>query len=64
MFYGWILLAALSLIYFLSLGSIYYGFSVVIPEVVASMGWSRTEVSAGFSIINLMLGCAPFVADG
>lgn len=63
MFYGWILLAALSLIYFLSLGSIYYGFSVVIPEVVASMGWSRTEVSAGFSIINLMLGCAPFVAD-
>lgn len=63
MFYGWILLAALSLIYFLSLGSIYYGFSVVIPEVVASMGWSRTEVSAAFSIINLMLGCAPFVAD-
>lgn len=63
MFYGWKLLAALSLIYFLSLGSIYYGFSIVIPSVVAGMGWSRTEVSAGFSIINLMLGCAPFLVD-
>ncbi len=63
MFYGWILLGALSFIYFLSIGSIFYGFSVVIPQIIENTGWTRAEVGAGFSVMTLTLGLSgPVVA--
>lgn len=56
MFYGWVILAALSAIYFFAVGTVVYGFSVIIPEMIRDMGWSRSEASLGFSILVLMLG--------
>ncbi len=56
MFYGWIILATLSAIYFFGVGTVVYGFSVIIPEMIKDMGWSRSEASLGFSILVLLLG--------
>ncbi len=56
MFYGWIILATLSAIYFFGVGTVVYGFSVIIPEMIKDMDWSRSEASLGFSILVLLLG--------
>ena len=56
MFYGWRLLAVLAFVYFLSIGSIFYGFSVVMPQMIEATGWSRAQASAGFSIVTVALG--------
>ncbi|HNV55158.1 MAG TPA: hypothetical protein PKO17_08320, partial [Pseudomonadales bacterium] len=62
-FYGWRLLAALSVIYFLSIGTLYYGLSITLPEFITTFGWSRAEASTGFSITTLSMGLAgPLVA--
>ena len=45
-FYGWRLLAALSVIYFLSIGTLYYGLSITLPEFITTFGWSRAEAGA------------------
>lgn len=58
MFYGWIILAALSAIYFFGVGTVVYGFSVIIPDIIKDMGWSRTQASLGFSILVLVLGAS------
>lgn len=63
MFYGWKLLVGLCAIYFLTTGSLFYGFGVVLPAMIADMGWSRTEASAGFSVLALVMGMSgPVVA--
>lgn len=56
MFYGWKLLATLCCIYFLTTGTVFYGFSVVLPAMITDMGWSRTEASLGFSLLFLIPG--------
>jgi MFS family permease len=61
-FYGWIILAALSAIYFFGVGTVVYGFSVIIPEIIKDMGWSRVDASLGFSILVLVLGVSGPVA--
>ncbi|MEQ8990911.1 MAG: MFS transporter [Pseudomonadales bacterium] len=63
MFYGWILLSTLSVIYFLSVGAIFYGFAAVIPQIIEDEGWSRVQVSAGFSILTAAAGLSgPLIA--
>lgn len=63
MFYGWKLLAVLAFVYFLSIGSIFYGFSVVMPQMIEATGWSRAQASAGFSVVTVALGFGgPLVA--
>ena len=62
MFYGWILLTALSAIYFFSVGTIFYGFSVIVPEMIRDMGWSRSQASLGFSLFGMALGLSGPVA--
>ena len=63
MFYGWTLLATLSFIYFIAIGTNFYGFSVIIPLMVEDLGWSRAEVGAGQSVIIATIGfCGPLVA--
>ena len=42
MFYGWIILAAVTCVYFLGVGMLFYGVSVIIPEMIVSMSWSRS----------------------
>ncbi|MEQ1889959.1 MAG: MFS transporter [Alphaproteobacteria bacterium] len=62
MFYGWIILAALCVIYFLSMGTVFYGFSANMPEMIKGMGWTRAEASLGFSILLLVMGLSGLVA--
>lgn len=62
MFYGWIILTALCVIYFLSLGTVFYGFAANMPEMIKGMGWSRAEASLGFSILLLVLGLSGLAA--
>jgi len=56
MFYGWIILAALSGIYFFAVGTVVYGFSVIIPEMITAMNWTRSEASLGYSILAFVMG--------
>lgn len=62
MFYGWIILAALSGIYFLAVGTVVYGFSVIIPDMITAMNWTRSEASLGYSILAFVLGMSGPVA--
>lgn len=62
MFYGWVMLAALSAIYFFAVGTVVYGFSVIIPEMITAMQWSRSEASLGYSILSIVMGMSGPVA--
>ncbi len=63
MFYGWRLLGVLSFIYFMSIGIVFYGFAVTLPEIIATFGWSRGQASTGFAITGAALGLSgPLVA--
>ncbi len=63
MFYGWKLLGAICSVYFLTIGTVFLGFSVVLPGMIESLGWTRTEISAGLSIATVALGLGgPIVA--
>ena len=62
MFYGWILLGALSGIYFFAVGTVVYGFSVIMPEMITAMGWTRSQASLGFSILSFVMGMTGPVA--
>ncbi|MGK2958782.1 MAG: MFS transporter [Acidimicrobiales bacterium] len=62
MFYGWVMLAALSGIYFFAVGTVVYGFSVIIPEMITAMNWTRSEASLGYSILSLVMGMSGPVA--
>lgn len=62
-FYGWKLLAGLSVIYFLAVGTTFYGIGVVLPPMIKELGWSRTEASTGFALLTVVLGMSgPLVA--
>jgi MFS family permease len=61
-FYGWIILAALSGIYFFAVGTVVYGFTVIIPDMVTAMQWSRSEASLGYSILTFVMGMSGPVA--
>ena len=58
LYYGWPLLAALSIAETISWGVLYYSFSVFIRPIEAEMGWSRTQVTGAFSIALLVSGVA------
>lgn len=63
MYYGWKLLGALGTIYFLSIGTVFYGFAVTLPEMTTTFGWSRSEVGFGFSLATLSMGLSgPLIA--
>ena len=63
MFYGWIVLAFVSFCYFAVVGGGFYGFSVVMPEMISEQGWSRTEASLGIAIMMVTFGLnAPIIA--
>ena len=63
MYYGWKLLGALGTIYFLSIGTVFYGLAVTLPEMTATFGWARSEVGLGFSLATLSMGLSgPLIA--
>src|SRR6266481_2155690 len=55
-FYGWWIVAAAFLNLFCSTGVIYYGFPVFYPELVASLGFTRAQLTQGFLLGFIVVG--------
>jgi MFS family permease len=55
-FYGWWIVGAAFLNLFFTTGVIYYGFPVFYPAFVASLGFTRAQVTQGFLIGALLVG--------
>ncbi len=55
-FYGWWIVAAAFLNLFFTTGVIYYGFPVFYPAFVASLGFTRAQVTQGFLLGALVVG--------
>lgn len=56
MFYGWRVLAALCIIYFLSVGVVFWSFAVVLPAMILDLGWTRGAASVGHAILSIAFG--------
>jgi MFS family permease len=62
-FYGWIVLTGAGLILFTGMGTYYFSYGVFLPILSNQFGWSKVEISLGFSICLLTAGLAsPLVA--
>ena len=59
-FYGWYITVTLALTETISWGIVYYAFSVFLSPMEAELGWSRSELTAGFSLALLMMGAMAF----
>lgn len=61
-FYGWWVVAAGSFIYFLGIGSVFYGFNTFFIPMINEFGWSRTVTSGAYSLSRLEGGIeGPFI---
>lgn len=56
LYYGWYITAALAITETISWGIVYYAFSVFIAPMETELGWSRTELTGGFSLALLITG--------
>ena len=52
-FYGWWVIAAATFVYFLGIGSVFYGFSTFFNPMIAEFGWSRAVTSGAYSLSRL-----------
>ncbi|MDY6917709.1 MAG: MFS transporter [Chloroflexota bacterium] len=52
-FYGWWMLAIGSALYFVGMGSVFYGFNVFFNPMVAEFGWSSAVTSGAYSLSRL-----------
>jgi MFS family permease len=60
-FYGYWVLGACSLIGMISNGTIMNSFSLLVRPLQAELGWNRTQIMAGFSVLICVTGlAAPF----
>jgi MFS family permease len=57
-FYGWPMLAGLSVAETISWGILYYTFPVFLRPMEIELGWSRAEVAGAFSVALLVSGLA------
>jgi MFS family permease len=55
-YYGWYLAITLAVTETISWGVIYYAFSVFLTPMEHDLGWSRSELTAGFSLMWLVAG--------
>ena len=55
-FYGWVNTVILFFIYGTVYGFIFYGFTVVFPAMVQTMGWSRGEAAMAHTVRGFSLG--------
>lgn len=63
-FYGWYLVAVLWLVYFITIGFVFYGANVINTAMVRDLGMDRKTLGAGFALFHLMQSglSAPFAA--
>ena len=57
-FYGWWVVFASASIVFLSAGTFFYGFSLLVGPLTDEFGWSRASISIGFSLRTELGGIA------
>lgn len=57
-YYGWVVLGAVSVTELVSWGILYYTFAVFVTPMAAELGWSPVALSGGFSIALLCSGLA------
>ncbi len=57
-FYGWWVVFAAASIVFLSAGTFFYGFSLLVGPLTDEFGWSRASISIGFSLRTELGGIA------
>lgn len=57
-YYGWVLLGAISITEVISWGILYYAFTVFIAPMQAELGWSREALTGGYSLALLCSGVA------
>jgi MFS family permease len=55
-YYGWYIAVTLALTETISWGILYYAFSVFLAPMEADLGWSRSELTGGFSLMLLVAG--------
>jgi MFS family permease len=60
LYYGWYITITLAITETVSWGILYYAFSVFITPMEAELGWSRGELTGGFSLMLLMTGVMAF----
>ena len=57
-YYGWWIVFASATIVFLSAGTFFYGFGLLVTPLTAEFGWSRAALSAAFSLRTEVGGVA------
>ncbi len=59
-YYGWFITITLAFTETISWGILYYAFTVFITPMEAELGWSRAELTGGFSLLLLVAGMIAF----
>jgi MFS family permease len=59
-YYGWYITLTLAITETISWGIIYYAFSVFITPMETELGWSRAQLTGGFSLALLVMGGMAF----
>lgn len=59
-FYGWYIAGALAVTETMSYGIVFYAFSVFIKPMETDLGWSRAELSGGFSLALLVMAALAY----
>jgi hypothetical protein len=57
-YYGWVMLGAVSITEVVSWGILYYAFTVFVAPMQAELGWSRVVVTGAYSLALLCAGLA------
>jgi MFS family permease len=60
LYHGWVIAFTLAITETVSWGIIYYAFSVFITPMEKDLGWSRSELTGGFSLALLVMGIMAF----
>lgn len=59
-YYGWVMAGTLAITETISWGIVYYVFTVMLTPMEAELGWTRTELTAGFSLGLLSMAMFAF----
>jgi MFS family permease len=60
LYYGWIITLTLAVTETVSWGILHYAFSVFLTPMERELGWSRAELTGGFSLSLLVMGAMAF----
>ena len=58
-YYGWRIVAVSFLTQCLTVGCVFYSFGVFFTPLIAEFGWTRAQLSLGFSLVSV---CGAFAA--